>query len=145
MKRNQWTAVFFAFLLFACGIAIGALGQRYYSSTVVMAKSPEDFRQHYLSEMRSRLDLTSKQVDQLDSILDETKAKAKAVRDQYHPAIAKIKEDQVAQVKSILTPAQIPAYEQLVADREHHAREQEEHDRQQDQKRVAKHHQQASQ
>jgi len=137
MKRNQWTAALLAVLLFGCGVLVGALGQRYYASTTVSAKTAEDFRHHYISEMESRLKLSPDQVSQLETILDDTKAKYKAIRDAYHPAMLKIKNEQIARVKSILTPQQVPAYEQLVAEREQRARQQEERDREDEQKRVA--------
>ncbi len=138
MNRNQWAAFGLAVLLFACGAAVGALGDHYYTVKVVNAKAgPEDFRQHYISETRRRVNLTPAQVSQLEQILDETKAKFKAVRDSYHPAMLKIREEQIARVKAILTPEQIPAYEQLVAERERHAKEQEARDRRQEQVRRA--------
>ena len=144
MKRSQWTALIFAILLFGCGVAIGALGHRYYASPTVMARSAEDYRQRYVSEMQSKLRLTPKQVAQLQVILDETKAKARAVREQYHPSVASVKEEQVRRVKSILNPDQIPAYEQLVAERERHFKEAEERDREHDEKQSALHRQQAA-
>jgi Spy/CpxP family protein refolding chaperone len=140
MKRNQWAALFLAVLLFACGAAVGALANHLYEAKAVAAKNAEDFRQRYVNEMKSRLKLTTDQVDQLDAILDDTKAKVKAVRDSYHPAMLKIKAEQISRVKSILTPQQIPAYEQLVAEHERHAKEQEEHDRQEDARRTAARH-----
>src|SRR5947209_6480676 len=139
MKRSQLTALLFAVLLFSCGVAIGALGHRYYASSVVMARSAEDFRHRYVSEMQDKLKLTPKQVAQLQVILDETKAKTRAVREQYRPAVASVKEEQVRRVKSILNPEQVPAYERLVAERERHFKEAEERDRQQDEKQSALH------
>lgn len=137
MRRNQSTALALAFVLFLCGAAVGALASHLYEGRVVSAKNAEDYRQRYVNETKARLNLTPGQVDQLESILDDTKAKFKAVRDSYHPAMLKIKEEQISRVKSILTPAQIPAYEQLVAEREKRAREQEEHDRLEEQRRAA--------
>ena len=128
MKRNQWTAVFLAVLLFCCGAAAGALAHRYYSATAVSAKTTEGSRQHYLSEMRSKLNLTPAQVSQLEKIADDTKAQYKSVRDSYRPEMLKIKQDHIARVKAILTAEQVPLYERLVAERERHAREQEERD-----------------
>lgn len=138
MKRNQLAAVLLAVLLFACGAGVGALADHLLESRSVVAKNAEDFRQRYVNEMQSRLKLTPAQMDQLEAILDSTKAKVKAVRDSYHPAMIKIREEQIDRVKSILTPQQIPAYEQLVAERERRAREQEEKERQEDQRRAAK-------
>ena len=140
MKRNQWTAALVAVLLFCCGAAVGALAHRYYASTAVSAKSAEDFRQHYISEMRSKLGLTPGQVSQLETILDETKARVKAVRDSYRPAMVKIKQEQVSRVKSILTSQQIPIYERLVAERERRMKEDEERDRREEHKRAAARH-----
>lgn len=143
MKRNQWTALVLAALLFTCGAAIGALADHYYNGTVVSAKTgAEDFRQRYISEMRDKVKLTPAQMVQLEQILDDTKAKVKAVRDSVHPAMLKVRDEQIARVKAILTPPQIPAYEQLVAERERRAKEQEEHDRQEEQKRAAARHNQ---
>src|SRR5450755_2610318 len=130
MKRNQWTAIGFALLIFCFGVGVGALGQRYYSGQTVNAKEiSDDFRHRYISEMKSKLNLTPAQVNQLNTILDETKAKFRAVRDSVHPAMVKIKEEQVARVKGILSASQVPAYEALVAERERKAREQEDRER----------------
>ncbi len=139
MKRNQLIAALFAVLLFCAGAAVGALAHRYYTSTVVNAKTADDFRQHYISEMRSKLKLTPAQVDRLEAILDETKARYKAVRDSYHPQMVKIKEEHTAQIKAILSPEQVPIYEQLVAEHERRAREQEERDRREEARREAAH------
>jgi Spy/CpxP family protein refolding chaperone len=137
MKRNQWAALALAAILFICGAAVGALANHLYEGRTVSAKNAEDFRERYVTEMQTRLKLTPVQVDQLENILDDTKAKVKTVRDSYHPQMLKIKEEQIARVKSILTPAQIPAYDQLVAEREKRARDQEERDRQEEQRRAA--------
>ena len=129
MRRNQWAAGSLAILLFFVGVAVGALGHRYATGSV-SAKSSEDYRQQYIAEMQSKLKLSPQQLTQLETILDETKAKYKAVRDSYRPAMLKVKQDQTTRVKAILTPQQVPAYEQLVAERERRAREQEERDHQ---------------
>ena len=141
MKRNQWAAAILALLLFCFGAAVGALGERYYNARVVNA----DSKQPYISEMRARLKLTPAQVTQLETILDDTKAQYKAVRDSYHPAVLKIRSEHIARVKSILTPEQIPAYEQLVAERQQRAKEREEKDRKQEQKRANARQEQAPQ
>jgi hypothetical protein len=137
MKRNQWKAALLALLLFCCGVAVGALAQRYYIVTEVKAKTAEGSRDRYLSEMKSRLKLTPTQLSQLETILDDTKSRVKAVRDSYHPAMVKIHNEHVSRVKSILTPEQIPAYDRLLAEREQKAKAQEERDRQEEQRRAA--------
>lgn len=134
MKRNQWAAGSLAILLFCSGAAVGALGHRYYSAEVVSAKGSDDFRHRYVAEMQTTLKLSPAQTGELETILDETKAKYKAVRDSYHPEMVSIRNEQIERVKSILTPAQVPGYEKLVAERELRAKDQEEHDRQEEQR-----------
>jgi hypothetical protein len=146
MRQNTGAAILFAVLLFGCGAAAGVLAHRYFVGAEASTRTPaEDFRQHYMAEMRSKLDLTPAQVSQLETILDQTKAKYKAVREQYHPAMLRIKNEQISEVKSILTPQQVPLYERLVAEHERRGKEQEERDRQQEQKREAARHAHAGQ
>jgi Spy/CpxP family protein refolding chaperone len=140
MKGNQVKAALFALFLFALGAAVGALGHRFYAATVVSAKpTAEDWRHKYISEMQSKLNLTTAQINQLQVVLDETKAKYKAVRESYHPEMVKVKEAQLERVKSILTPEQAKQYEQIVAEREQKAHEQEERDRLEDERQAALH------
>lgn len=127
MKRNQWTAFLLAALLFLGGAATGALAHRYYSVTTVNAKVPD--RQRYLEEMKTRLKLDPAQVSKLESIMRDTRAQMKAVRDSYNPQMLQIKKDHIEHVRAILTANQMPAYEVLVKEREQRAHEQEERDR----------------
>jgi hypothetical protein len=134
MKRNQWAAAFLALLLFCCGVAAGVLGHRFYSATTVNAN---DSRQRYLADMKSKLNLTPTQISEFDAILDDTKAKYKAVRDSYRPAMLKIKAEHIDRIKSILTAQQFEIYQRIVAEREQKTREQEERERQEEQRRAA--------
>ncbi len=135
MKRSNLPAVLVAILLFGFGAIVGALAHRYYSPSVVVANSPESFRQTFISEMRSKLELTPSQIESLQVILDHTKEQMKAVRARTHPEMVRIRQEQVDRVKAILTPAQIPAYEKLLADRDRRNREQEARDRKEAEKR----------
>lgn len=135
MKRNNLAAALVAVLLFGFGAVVGALAHRYYSPTVVVANSPENFRRNLISEMRSKLSLTPAQVGKLQTILDQTKVQMKAVRDKTHPEIVRIRQEQVSRVKEILTASQVSAYEKLLADRERRNREQETREMQNDQQR----------
>jgi hypothetical protein len=118
MRRNQWLALGLAVLLFVCGLVAGVLADRYFTEETVNAKTAENFRHHYTNEMPAKLNLSPQQVARLDVILDETKAKYKAVRDEYRPEMVKIKNEQIERVKSRLTSAQVPEDEKLVAARE---------------------------
>jgi hypothetical protein len=137
MKREQWTGLMLAALLFFGGAAVGALANRYYTMTEVSAKTSETYRHRYVAEMESKLKLTSVQMKRLETIMDDTKDKYKAVRDSYRPAMLQVKNEHIALVKSILTPQQVPAYEELLKEREQRARQQDEKDRREEQRRKA--------
>jgi hypothetical protein len=134
MNSNKTKAAVFAVLLFGLGAAVGALGHRYYAATEVSAKTAEDYRHKYVSDMQSKLKLNQHQVDELQVILDDTKAKVRAVRESYHPEMVKIKADQLTRVKSILSPDQAKQYEAMVVEHEKHGQEQDERDRKDEQR-----------
>lgn len=125
MRRTHFAAVVLAILLFGSGIAVGALGRRYYDVRVVNAKSTDSFRQRYLTEMRTRLNLKPAQVQQLEGIMADTRAQFRALREASRPQMDEIKRQHTAKVKAILTPDQVPIYDQLIAEHERRAREDE--------------------
>lgn len=137
MKRKQITAALLAAVLFGCGAIAGALGYRYYGGLTVSAKTSETYRERYLSEMRSEVKLSDQQMVRLEAILDETKAKYRALREQNRPAMVRIKEDQVKRVKEILTSEQAPLYEQLVAERQKRSQSDEFRERREEETRSA--------
>jgi hypothetical protein len=139
MNTNKTKAALFALLLFALGAAAGALGHRYYAATVVSAKTAEDFRHRYVSEMQTKLSLNQHQVDQLQLILDDTKAKFRAARESHHLEMVKIKDDQIARVNAILSPDQVKRYQEMVSEREQRAKEQDERERQDEQRQHEAH------
>ncbi len=132
MNTNQGKAALFAVLLFAFGATVGVLGHRYYAATVVSAKAPtaEEWRSKYVNEMQSKLKLNQHQVDELQVILDETKARFRAARESHHSEMVRIKDDQLTKVKALLSSEQARQYEAIVAEREQHAKEQDDRDRQ---------------
>ena len=128
MRRNQLTALLLAALLFASGVFVGALGHRYYTTSVVRAKSQDDARQHYLSEMQAKLKLSPDQVAKLEAIMADTKSKFRALHDTQRPLAAKIKQEHIERVRSILTADQLPEYERLRAEHDRRAQENERRD-----------------
>jgi hypothetical protein len=137
-SSNRGIAWLLAVLLFSTGVGVGALAHRYLVAGNVVNAS-DVMRKRYVDEMESRLSLTRTQVNQLQSILDDTKNKYKAVRDAYRPAMLEVKGEQIRRVRSILTARQVPIYEQLLADREKQSQEQEEREKKREQQESASH------
>jgi Spy/CpxP family protein refolding chaperone len=138
MKRAQYIALGLAILIFSLGAATGVLAHRLYVANTVNAS--EDWRVRWVNEMHSRLKLTNDQVDKLNDILDDTRVKVRAVKDQYKPQLLKIKADQLAEIQSILTPKQAADYNSYLAEQERKAKEQDTRDKQIENQRANERH-----
>jgi hypothetical protein len=87
--------------------------------------SPQEFRQNYMEELRSKLKLDDVQVQKLGAIMDETKISFDAERKRGQAAMRQIHDGQVASVRSILTDAQKPEFDKVHAEREKHRKDRE--------------------
>ena len=138
MKRQHVLALASALVIFGLGLVSGALAHRLYIANSVSAS--DDWRVRYVNEMHTRLGLTAQQVDKLNDVLDDTRAKVHQVHERYKPDILKIKQDQMAEIQSLLTPRQQGEYRQMVAEQEQRAKEQDARNRALDNERAAQRH-----
>ena len=116
MPRTRWSAIFYLVLVFASGILVGVASNRLYSvkASVPANAAPrtlEEFRQRYTSEMRSRVGVTDEQVAAVAMILNDTKKKFDDIRREEKPLRDRIQQEQLDQIRAVLTDAQKPAYE----------------------------------
>ena len=121
MKLSRAAIALYIGLVFACGIVLGAFGQKLYTASTVTAKqrpNPEEFRKRVVAEYESRLKLTPDQVAKLNAIMDETRVRMEETRRGMRPAYQKIHDDQVAKVREILNPDQQAEYDKLRKERE---------------------------
>lgn len=114
-------------LVFVSGIVLGGLGHRYFSLREVEASRPrrpsmEEMRKMYLQEMKDRLHLSSKQLDDLRIVLDQTDAKYKEIREKYRPEMQAIQEEQVTRINALLSGEQQQEYAKLRKEREERRR-----------------------
>jgi Spy/CpxP family protein refolding chaperone len=121
MTRKSLPIAFYLLLVFVSGAVVGALGYRTYNPptarTVSTSPSQSEFRRHYIDESRTRLGLTDDQVAKLTAILDDTETRFGQARDRENHEIRQIREDHFARVRTILTPEQVPKYEELRKER----------------------------
>jgi hypothetical protein len=130
MKRWNFPIAIYLSVVFLSGAVVGALGYRIYSppsakSGTVTASpriTPEEFRHQYMEEMRTRVNLTPDQMQKLNSILDDTRARMVTAREQHDQTVKQIREHQFDQVRAMLTPEQVPKYEQVRQEREQRAK-----------------------
>ncbi len=128
MRRSNLIIAVYLVLIFASGVVVGAFASRLYSPPAVSSRdrpgrlSPEEYRQRYVREMQTRLNLSPEQTTQLNKVLDDTGAKVHAAHQRRTLEMKAIHEEQMNRVRAILTASQRPLYEQLVREREERAR-----------------------
>jgi hypothetical protein len=135
MKRPQQLALLFGLIIFALGLAAGILGHRLYNTAAVNAA--DDWRTRYVNELQMRLHLTPLQVDKLNDILDDTRAKVRVVKDKYKPQMLDIKQQQIAAMKSLLNSKQQAEYDKFLDEKEEKAKQQDVREHQLEEQRTA--------
>ncbi|MGP8244116.1 MAG: hypothetical protein ACLQVN_06320 [Bryobacteraceae bacterium] len=140
MPKSRLSAFVYLFLVFAGGIAVGALGYRLYTVQAVLGvgpaavrksgpPDPEEVRKRQVAEMRDRAKLDAAQLVLYNQILDKTREDFHSLHDRMNAEGRAIHDRQVEQVKAMLRPDQLPIYEQLQAEHEaaRKRRQQQEH------------------
>ncbi|MBI1788047.1 MAG: hypothetical protein HYR60_10930 [Acidobacteria bacterium] len=127
MSRSRLSSAFYVFLVFLSGGVVGAFSHRLYVMNSVKAESgppsPVEWRKRYVDEMSTRLSLTGDQLTKLNAILDETRERHKELQTRHRPEYRAIQDEQVNQIRGLLTESQRPLYEKLREEREQRRRE----------------------
>jgi hypothetical protein len=129
MRRPGLAAALYVALVFLSGAVVGVFGDRLYTAKTVIANGaalkPADYRKKYVEELTQRLRLSPGQVNQLGSILDDTRTKYHEEHDRSKQQLAQIHDEQVQKIHEILSPAQLPEYEKfrIERDKEHEQRD----------------------
>jgi|SRR5215472_1237705 len=121
MRRSGLATALYVTLVFLSGAVFGIFGYRLYTAKSVNATTntrPADYRKQYVQEMTQRLHLTSEQISQLSTILDETKTKYDDEHERSKRQLSQFHDEQTQKIKEILTPAQVPEYLKFRAERE---------------------------
>jgi len=124
MPKSKISAVIYLGLVFLSGALVGSLSYRLYAMNTVSASSglpkasPEEFRRHYIEGMRAKVNLDEKQVEQVNQILDETRAQFDQMRAKMRADGEAIQNQQVAKITTILRDDQRPNYAAFRAERE---------------------------
>ena len=124
MTLSRYAIAGYLALVFGSGAVVGAMCHRIYTVRAVSAKgpaTPEEWRQQYMAEMKSRLKLRDDQILRLNILLDETRSRVKEVHERHRPEIDLIKKDQTMRVASMLDPDQKVEFEKLGKEREERA------------------------
>jgi DNA anti-recombination protein RmuC len=121
MSLSRLSITLYAALIFCSGALVGVFGHRLYTVNAVDAKTtrnPDEWRKRYVTEMQTRLKLSSDQVQKLNRILDETRERFHAARERMRPEMDAIRRQQIAEIQGILDPAQRAEYDKMREERD---------------------------
>ncbi len=112
-KAALWVGV-----VFLLGAALGAMIGYSYAHHLVLAGStslPEPVRRaQRVGQLTQLLSLTSAQSQQVDAILMQRHAEAKAIHDQTDAQLEQVHQKGRDQIRAILTPEQKPKFEEFL-------------------------------
>jgi hypothetical protein len=119
---KRWIAVLSVIGLFVIGILIGSLGTHlFYAHRLLQPGGPPGAGgKIFMERLLTRLDLTPQQRREIESILDESHARAEEFRDEMAPQVRALMEKTHERLVAVLTPEQREVFEEMR--RTHHQR-----------------------
>jgi hypothetical protein len=133
MPKSRFLAFLGLLAIFVSGALSGAFGYHLYVASSVFGHNlspgtagarkapgpdPEEIRKRVLEEMRQRVKLDDAQIAKLNKIFDDTRAQFDQIHKDMNDRGHAVWDKQVAEVKAILRPDQVPLYDQLRAEHE---------------------------
>jgi uncharacterized membrane protein len=121
MKRSL-TVPLYVLLVFLSGVMVGAVSYRLYNARSVTATvqprmKPEEWRQHVVEEMRTRLKLNPDQVQKLQAAFDTTHERFTAYDQRSKEERKAIVEDQHQTIRAFLNEDQRAEYDKYLQER----------------------------
>lgn len=104
--------------VFLLGAALGGVLGYLFAHRPVSAANPPlsepERRAQKVQQLTKELSLTPQQAQQVDAIIQQRHAEAKAIHDQTDAQLDAVRQQGRAQVRAILTPEQLPKFEEFV-------------------------------
>lgn len=124
MTGTRIPAWLYLVLVFVGGAGVGLFGDRLYTARTVSAdtrsgpRSPDEYRQRYIEELKKRLNLRPDQVVKLNGVLQATQERMHALHERDRPEMTAIHQEQVDKVHEILDDRQDAEYDKMRQERE---------------------------
>ena len=132
MNANQGSrkAFLLVVLVFALGIALGAVGTYVVTTRVLAARPQLNTVPNRVALFTRDLDLNPDQQKEIQEILTQTRARYAEIHSQADPEYEKARHESREKIRQILTPEQRPKFEDMLRrfDEERRNRQNEAHD-----------------
>lgn len=114
-SQGSRKAFFLVFLVFALGIALGALGTYVVTTRVLAAHSPAVRTPVSTMAMFTKdLNLTPDQQNKIQAILSDTRARYADIHKRDDPEYEKTRQEGRDRIRQVLSPEQGPKFEELL-------------------------------
>jgi Spy/CpxP family protein refolding chaperone len=126
--------------VFVIGFAAGALALNLYQQLTSSSKDkgPHNGAEFLINKMNDKVGLTQNQQDQIRKILEETNDKYRELRvnviepriHDVEPQFNAVRQESRDRIRALLTPDQLPKYEEMIRERDKMREQEKEKDRQ---------------
>jgi Spy/CpxP family protein refolding chaperone len=127
-RTSQSKARLIVVSVFVIGFAAGALALNLYQQLTSSSKSkgPHNGAEFLVNKMNDKVGLTQSQQDQIRKILEETNDKYRDLRitviepriHDVEPQFNAVRQESRDRIRALLTPEQLPKYEQMIQERD---------------------------
>ena len=130
VSQGSRKAFLLVLLVFALGIALGAVGTYVVTTRVLAARPQVNSVPNRVAMFTRDLNLNPEQQKQILQILTETRARYAEIHSQADPEYEKARHEGREKIRQILTPEQKPKFEDMLRrfDEERRSRQSEAHD-----------------
>lgn len=126
-KPQNGKAALLVAVVFFLGIVLGGLVTHLWGERLLHQYGERHHREEIVRKLTRTLDLTPDQQKQLGAILDDTWVKYHALYEKHRPEYDDVRHQGRAQIRAILTPEQLPRFEDFVRRVDEERRNEESH------------------
>jgi Spy/CpxP family protein refolding chaperone len=113
-KAAIWLALVFILGTATGGVFGYSLARRSYAAARTVAPSDAERRAKKIAEMTQTIGLTAEQAQKADGIIKNAQSEIRAIHDKSDADVDVVRMKNREQVRSLLTPEQLPKFEQFV-------------------------------
>ena len=117
---KQWKAIVSVLFVFLLGALAGALvTHKIYQQKMenIIRDEPRTMREVIVQRLNHALHLDATQLEQLRTIVKETRSEMKDLRKQIKPQMEEVLDRSQSEVREILHPDQLEKYDQIISER----------------------------
>jgi Spy/CpxP family protein refolding chaperone len=126
-KAQNRKAALLVAVVFFLGMILGGLVTHLWGERILRQYSERHHREEVVQKLTRTLDLTPDQQKQLGAILDDAWGKYHALHEKHRPEYEEVRHEARVHIRAILTPEQLPRFEDFVRRVDEERRNEESH------------------